>query len=376
MIGNVEWFDWQGDFVESSAIRRGETMSNEQIVTDEPISRRDFLKGLTAAGVLAVAAGSGAAWLMEQNKTPAAISSFSPSTAVPSLPSINANSASPDLMARLAAAQAENVRLQAELDAANRRLEGAAQVQGDNTAVVTLQNQLKEANSQISILAGLIALYQQLEGLDLGGVLSGGLNSVGALLGRLSSRLPNVGTGLSAGRLALAEFEQQATVLDNGRQWLVHQLSKLARYYEAVEQVLQLAVDTASSFMAMLNEWFQNLLKWLPFGFGRQSAEVMEQLTTLVTEVPHTINGLRINVLQPLNNWLATNERNEIPLQAQLIKPLREQTFDPVQTILAETETALASYQTELAEPALTIMAHRQAIHERILAYREQHQLS
>lgn len=286
-----------------------------------------------------------------------------------------ANPASPDLMARLAAVQAENVRLQSELDAANRRLEGMEQVRGDNTAVATLQNELKEANSQISVLAGLVALYQQLEELDLSGILSSGFASVGALVGRISSRLPTVGTGLSVGRLALAEFEQQATVLDNGRQWLIHQLNKLSRYYEAVEQTLQTVADVAGSFMQMLNEWFQKVLRWLPFGLGRQSAEVMDQLTILVTESPHTINGLRANVLQPLNNWLAVNDQNETPLQAQLIKPVREQVFDSTQTMLSETETALTSYQSELVEPAQIVLSHRQALRERIAVYREQHRV-
>jgi DNA repair exonuclease SbcCD ATPase subunit len=350
---------------------------NEQMMV-EPVSRRDFLKGLTAAGVMAVAAGAGAAWLTEQNRAPAAINSLAPTATLPNLPPINAaggNPAASDLMARLAAAQAENVRLQAELDAANRRLEGLEQVRSDNTAVVTLQNQLKEANSRVSVLAGLVALYQQLEQLDLGGALSFGFGAVGALLGRLSSRLPNVGTGLSVSRQALDQFEQQASVMDNGRQWLGHQLSKLNRYYEAVEQVLRAVADTAGSLMQMMNDWLQKLLGWLPFGLGRQSAEVMENLTTLVTEVPHTINGLRVNVLQPLNSWLALNERNEMPLQANLIKPLRQQALDPTEAILTDTEAALTSYQTELLEPAQTLLAHRQAVRDRIQAYREQHQV-
>jgi len=353
-------------------------MVSEQTETEELVSRRDFLKGLTAAGVVAVTAGAGAAWLVEQTKSPATISSLAPTTAVANLPPVSAtagHSASTDLMARLAATQAENVRLQAELDAANRRLAAMEQVRGDNTAVVTLQNQLKEANAEISILAGLVALYQQLDQLDLGALLSNGFGRVGQLLGRLSSRLPGVGTGLSVGQQAVTDFEQQATVLDNGRQWLSHQLAKLGRYYEAVEQVLQTVADTAGSFLQMLNDWFQKLLRWLPFGLGNQSAEVMERLTTLVTEVPHTINGLRVNVLQPLNLWLAVNEQNETPLQAQLIKPLRQQTFEPVQAVLTETETALTSYQTELVEPVQTILAQRQAVRERIQVYREQYQI-
>jgi hypothetical protein len=350
---------------------------NEQMMV-EPVSRRDFLKGLTAAGVIAVAAGAGAAWLTEQNKAPATLNSLSPITTLPNLPPINSaigNPASSDLMARLAAAQAENVRLQSELDAANRRLEGLEQVRSDNTAVLTLQNQLKEANTRVSVLAGLVALYQQLEQLDLNGVLSSGFGAVGTLLGRLSSRLPNVGTGLSLSRQALDQFEQQTTVMDNGRQWLGHQLSKLNRYYEAVELVLRTVAEGAGSLMQMMNDWLQKLLGWLPFGLGRQSSEVMENLTTLVTEVPHTINGLRVNVLQPLNSWLAVNERNEIPLQANLIKPLRQQAFEPTQAILAETETALTSYRVELLEPTQTILTHRQALSDRIQAYREHHQV-
>jgi predicted nucleic acid-binding Zn-ribbon protein len=96
-----------------------------------------------------------------------------------------------DLLARLASAQAENLRLQSELDAAHRRLTSLESANGDTTqANSALQTELASANNRVSLLAGLLALYEQLEDLDLAETVNSGLDAFGLAIDELVGELP------------------------------------------------------------------------------------------------------------------------------------------------------------------------------------------
>ena len=72
----------------------------------------------------------------------------------------------------MAALQAENVRLQADLELAQHRLATQETAVGEtDTAVQTMSTELDAANQQIGILAGLVALYEQLDDADVSDIL-------------------------------------------------------------------------------------------------------------------------------------------------------------------------------------------------------------
>jgi hypothetical protein len=234
--------------------------------------------------------------------------------------------------------------------------------------------QLDQTNGRATALSGLLALYEQLESIDVEGVVAGGVDAVGGALAELGDRLPTVAEGLALGAAAPDELENQIPLLQNGRLWLQDHVTRISDFYQTVETVLRAAVQGAGTFLANLGEWFQDVLRWLPFGMGDKAAAIMNAMTNLLGETPNTINGLRTNVSQPLDIWLA-GEGDELPLRRGVIKPLREKALQPASEALTSVGTVQTTYQTRLVEPVQSIALNRQALRDQIAQYRQQHQL-
>jgi hypothetical protein len=364
-------------------------MTNE---TYEPgMNRRSFLKGAALTAVAATVTGAGAAVLTKQDSAPV-IEAITSSSSPPSLPIATLTSqpttagvvvqpagAVPtpgeELLANLAQSQAENMRLQAELDGLRRELDSLTMTgQEQQAAREALALELDQANGRIGILGGLVALYEQLDGLDVGELLSQGLGSVSSQFGELFDQTPLLADGIQSSELALAEVEAHLPLLENGRQWLDAQVNKVEGFYGEVEAVLREVVEAVGSFLEMLGNWFESLKRWLPFGVGEKAVGVMSALTTLVAETPNTLSGLNTNVAQPLDVWLA-HEEDGPALQRKLIKPIREQVFTRAADTLARTETVKTTYQTQLVEPVQVALDNRKAVRDQIIAYRQQDQL-
>ena len=178
------------------------------------VSRRGFIKVATVTAVAAAATGGGAAFLrrgagpviISTDPTPVigvadpiggigSVVDVIP-TVAPVAPIIDQASGG-DALAQLAASQAENMQLRAQLDQALRDLEAARAGEGNaRGAHDALSLELDGARTQLGVLGGLVALYQQLDEADLGGVVENGLGVVGEKLGELLGGVPALSIGL------------------------------------------------------------------------------------------------------------------------------------------------------------------------------------
>ena len=342
---------------------------------EQSVSRRNFIKAAMVTAVAASATGAGAA-IYNQNQNAAPVITTVPngtapavSTAVPSLTSPDS-----DTFTRLAAAQAENVRLQAALDAAQRQL---ANLQANNQTAVndsnTLTAELNQANEEIGVLAGLIALYEQFASVDVETAVEQGFNNFTGEVEEMLAELPTLSESIEMGRQALQNFELQVPVLDNGRLWLIDHLAKIETYFAAVEQLLAEAVDRVGPFLQMLTDWFEGVKKWLPFGIGQTAATIMQSITTLIMETPNTLSGLDTNVIQPLDVWLNRDQNNETALNRTLITPLRDDLMPKADNTVSKVQQMDATYKSALKEPVETAVSSQRAIRGLINAYRERH---
>ncbi len=339
------------------------------------INRRGFLKVAAVTAVAAVATGGSAALLKSQSM---GITTISPAPAVaipPVAPArgVAAMGVDPTLALRtqLAALQSENAQLQADLMAMEGRLEFETAVSdGTVNANDALHLQLGEANGRVSVMAGLIALYEQLDEVDVGAVVDDGLTAVTDHFNTLTAALPDLDASIVAGRLALDDLEAHIPLLENGRAWLDFQQEKLSNYFDGVENVLKTAVSSVGPFMQMFNEWVQNMLKWLPFGLGEKTSAITASITDLLLETPSTISGLDTNIAQPLDVWLgAANE--EAPLRGTLINPMRDGVLDGSTAVIAQVEQAREGYEMELRDKLETAVSNQRAIQVAIAQYRE-----
>ncbi|MCB0037768.1 MAG: twin-arginine translocation signal domain-containing protein [Anaerolineales bacterium] len=342
------------------------------------MNRRGFLKAAALTTAAAAATGTGVALLNTQSK-PATVSvvpnAVPVSTAV--VPAAAPVTAQSDLLAQLAAVQAENMRLQADLDAANRSLDSMRQMQTQpNQEVEILQEELGTANMQITALAGLVGLYEQLEKLDLGDKIEDSIGFVSEAFTDLIDDLPTLAEGLAFGGQMLDEFEEHVPLLESGRSWLESHLSKISTFYGSFETVLQEVADRVGPVLDMTQQWFDKILKWLPFGLGRASVQVMAAVTELIRETPNTLQGADINVAQPLDVWLQKdNGESETHLQKRLFKPLREQALQPAQTTVTKAETAQTVYEDKIVTRLTSAVENRRIIQSLITTYRENHNI-
>ena len=364
-------------------------MTREQQPPDG-VSRRNFLRfaGITVAA--AAATGGGAAFLKQYEKPPvintgltgapamptaAPFATSAPvlSDIIPTLPAAVANGN--DVYTQLAASQAEIVRLSAANDQLMRDLAAYQTAEGEaRTARDSLTLELDDARNRLGILGGLVALYQQLDDADMGGIIENGLGAVGEKIGELAGGVPALAAGVDVGQLALGQIEAHIPLLENGRSWLEAQGTKLRGFYGDVEARLQRAVDRVGDFFAMLADWFEGLRKWLPFGAGEKAADVMSALTALLAETPSTLSGLEVNLAQPLDEWLRRID-GEPALTRNLVKPVREEVLTRARTTIDQANTVAATYESNLAAPARAALTNRQTLRQQIADYRAQNQL-
>ena len=339
---------------------------------DQAMSRRDFLKNAIKTAVAASATGAGAALYNQALPTTPVITSSSTTATAVSAPTNNITS-NPEALTRLASAQAENVRLQTALEAAQTQLASLQQTQQSGSSQDALTAELNQANEQIGVMAGLVALYEQLEDVDMETAVQNGLTTFSGRLDNMLADLPPLSESIRIGRLALQNFETQIPVLDNGRIWLIDHLSKIETYFQAVEQRLTQVVDQVGPFLQMLTDWFDSVKKWLPFGIGQTATTIMQSITNLVMETPNTISGLDTNITQPLNIWLNRDQNNETALHQSLIKPLRDDLMFKADTAVSKVQQMDETYKTALKEPMETAVSNQRAIRTLIAQYRQQH---
>lgn len=352
---------------------------------EDTVSRRNFMRNMGIAVLAATTAGTGAAMLSKEWQkaaTTAPIIKELPTapTAVPAVQSaqtvITAHNDASELLQRLAESQAENMRLQASLEAAQRDLDSLLVTNNSNrSATEGISLQLAGANQQIGILGGLVALYEQLDDVDVTDTIQNGMSAVAESITDLVDQTPTLSEGIQLGQQALSEVEEHLPVLEDGRIWMDAQVNKLSAFYETVELVLKSVIDSVGSFLEMVEDWFSNVQKWLPFGIGAKAANVVDSLSALVAETPLTISGLDTYVAQPLDQWLA-REEGEPRLQQRLIKPVREQVFAEANETINRAQQVQAAYEEKIAIPVEATLTSRDFVRRQIAEYRQQNQLS
>ena len=349
-------------------------------VQDSPSpDRRQFITAVVAAAAGSLATGSSIAFLNRSGRQ--AASRISPPAAVlaensPSL-GLPAAANQPDLLARLVAAQTENTRLQAELDAALRRLD-IAESSGASTddEIELLRGELTSSQGRFGLLAGLTALYEQLEDVDIGQTVSEGINDVAGYFASLALSLPELAEGLDSGEAALDLFEADLPALAAGRVWFGQQLARLALGWELVENLLRDTLEGVEPALVMIQTWFDKLLGWVPFEWGERARQIMNAVFGLLEETPRTIEGGQRDVMVSLDKWFKPEGGEVDPaVRTRLFNPVREKTIGSARRTVEQVKSAQKSFQHDLVARTATVVADRQEIRRQITRYRQENGL-
>lgn len=358
-------------------------MTDEQSIT----TRRGFLKAAAFTAAAATVAGGGTAMVVEElglgaktstaplaamESTSTALSPTAAQSSAPAVERVISSSNANQLVADLASVTGEKVRLESELNAAQERialLESSLTEAADARAKMQLS--LDDNIRQVGVLGGLVALYEKLDDTDIGDFVSDGLNDVGASIAGLVDDIPTVQEGLAAGRAALDNLESEIPLVEGGRIWLLGNLARIQTLFATVMTMLEVAVDRAEPLLDMMAQWTTNVLRWLPFGFGQRTANLIDAISALLDVLPESVDGSTVNVAQPLELWLGKADEPDVPLLSKVVQPIRELVLDSAETHLSKTSELRTQFNAKLQEPVQLAREERIRIRADIEAYRQ-----
>ena len=158
----------------------------------------------------------------------------------------------------------------AELEAALGRVDAlSSELEASKTRTAELEAQLAAADGRVGVLGGLLALYRQLDELDLDEVVEGGLEELGFWVRQALSHLPGLRRGLATAERLLGQLEASLPSIEDGIGWLQGAVNRLADGLQVMEDALEETVEPLQPLTAKLVEFAGKILGWMPFGVGK-----------------------------------------------------------------------------------------------------------
>ncbi len=349
------------------------------------ISRRRFLAVLGAASLASGAVGAKLTGRRLQG-TPTVIS-VAPSQQTYNDPQYDrppaeANVSNPaeltqaqDQVAKLTA---ENSELKSVNEALQKQLDALQSTQIDQTSQVTdLETRLASVSQERTAALGLVALYEQLESVDIAGTFKAGFNSVGEAWDDFIDDVPDASTRLEQAKSIVSDFDAQIPTFQTARNWLAIRIDLLRRENNYLQNILSNISEKAGSVLEMLGSWFDEIRSWLPSRFLETANTVIDALLGMVSGVPVTIEGTQSNVLAALDDWFADdndNERTPI-IRKRLFNPLTQETLPQAVSLLQKTRIAKQKYEANLVTQVNQTMQKREALENLIVEFRERNNL-
>jgi len=337
--------------------------------------RRTFLKGVLMAG-MAGAAGMATWWVTREGEPPAAsmVAGATPPAASPTRRGGSGGTAAqPPAGAAGEAAEVRglvdaNPALRAELEALSSELTAS------KARVTELEAQLAAAEGQAGALGGLLALYRQLDELDLDEVVEGGLDALNFWVGQALSHLPGLRRGLATAERLLGQLEASLPSIEEGIGWLQAAVNRLADRLQVMEDALAETVEPLQPLAAKLVEFAGKILSWMPFGVGKGVERGLDGMAGLVTQIPELVRSVDGVVLAPLSRWFGGGEAQPA-IQSGLIGPVKEEALRPAGRLAADVEVVERQLAKQLADPARERLSARRAVREEMGRYRGEYGL-
>ncbi len=360
-------------------------MSNSD---NNQISRRRFITAVGAASIVSGAAGARLA--SRQNQSGPAIISVSPEpefndaqfdrpTAEPVITNPAELTQAQDQVTRLTA---ENNQLMADYSALQQEMETLkASLSGQTDQVTELETQLASAVKGRSAALGLVALYEQLEDIDISETFQSGISAVGDAWDEFIDDLPDTSVRLEEIKAVVTDFDSQIPSFQTARAWLSTRLELMQRDNNLLQEVLQAISEPAGSLLEMLGRWFDEVRSWLPARFLETANNVIESILSLMAGLPVTIDGTQSNVVAALDGWFADdddpdNASPESPIiRKRLFSPLANETLPQTISMLQKTRIAKQKYEANLVSQVTDKIQKRQAVEQLISEFRERNEL-
>ena len=358
-----------------------------QLNENQMISRRRFLTVLGATSLASGVAGAGLT-VRQMGKNTVSISQppayqpaqfEEPTRTVPEVVVQNPAELA-QAQEQLAQISAEKLKLQSEVDALKQQLTSTeATLEEKVVRISELEAELGASTEGWAAALGLVALYEQLEDVDVKETIQTGLNAVGDAWDDFVEDLPAASDGLMQASAMINKFDGEVPLFQSARTWLAVRLNLLRRDNNALQEVLkEWFVDSVVPALEMLGRWFDDIRKWVPARFLATANRVIDSLVVMISGVPVTVDGAQTNVAETLDGWFREDDedgdRNPI-IRSRLFRPLTDETLPRAMVMLQKTRIAKQKYEADLVTQVTSMLNQRQSIESQISAYREQNGL-
>ncbi|MEM8859022.1 MAG: hypothetical protein AAGD96_11915 [Chloroflexota bacterium] len=283
---------------------------------------------------------------------------------------------------QLASAQTRNDEL---LNLVNQLQEQLTASQSDLTSrearIVVLESVLEDSNKINAAALGLVALYEQLEDINIRESVQNGLGTMAAAWDEFVDDLPTASDGLVQASAKISEFDAQIPLFQTARTWLAIRLELLRRDNDGLYAVLEGISDRVGSLLDLLGGWFDQVRGWVPSRFLENANRVIDSVTTLISGVPVTVDGAQSNVANALDGWFADDDEDNASAERQpiirrrLFQPLVQETLPQALTVIQKTRMAKQKYEADLVTQVKDTLTKRETIETQIVEFRERNGL-
>jgi hypothetical protein len=334
--------------------------------------RRSFIKAALMIG-MAGAAGATTWWVTRDDE--AVVSVVTP----PGEPTAHVRVLEPPRPAatagRAKALPDPSVELRAELDGALGRVDSLTdELAAYKARTADLEAQLASTEGRVGVLGGLVALYSQLDDLELDDMVAGGLDELGFWIDQALSHVPVVRRGLATADRLLDQLEASLPSIDEGIGWLRGIVNRLADALQAMEDSLEETVEPLQPLAAKLADFVSKILGWLPFGVGRRVQQGLDGMLGVLTHIPELVRSVDSLVLAPLGDWFSGDDEQPA-IQSGLITPVKEDALRPAERLAADVEVVDEQLAEKLADPVRARLSARKPVRDEIGRYRQEHGL-
>ncbi|MEM9773907.1 MAG: hypothetical protein AAF902_04960 [Chloroflexota bacterium] len=354
---------------------------------DQSISRRRFLAVIGAASITSGVVGAGLAKRNLPNGTTEVVvappADFEPAQFdIPTQEPVIKNPAELNLaQEQLASAQTRNDEL---LNLVNQLQDQLSATQSDLTTsearVIELESNLEDSIKSKAAALGLVALYEQLEDINIRESVQNGLGAMSAAWDDFVDDLPTASDSLVQASAKISEFDSQIPLFQTARTWLAIRLDMMRRDNDGLYEVLEGISDRVGSMLDMLSGWFDQVRGWVPSRFLENANRVIDSVTQLISGVPVTVDGTQTNVAAPLDGWFADDEADESGVRQPIIRrrlfqPLVQDTLPQALSVIQKTRIAKQKYEADLVTQVSDTLIKRESIEKQIAEFRDRNGL-
>jgi uncharacterized UPF0146 family protein len=246
---------------------------------------------------------------------------------------------------------------------------GAALIAGAVGGTVATTASLADKELEILKLRALVGLYENLEKVGIDAIIATGMNVIRSALEAVKAGVRLARDGVTATETALKNFQAMLDSLQSAAELATRALTELSQKFKAAESFVVAMLGTALPLAEAIANFFNELIKKIPFGVGAEISRAINALVDLIRAIPATLDTLLNQLLKPLREMFFPATGNAT-VKTNLFDPIINNLLAPLKKFLTDVETLLDKWENNFTAPVQKALDERAKIRKQIVAMR------